>query len=74
MMTRYALFLRGVNVGKKNSLPMAELRAILAKLGCTDVQTFVKSGNAVFGTKLGRSAPTKAIEHQLEEYMRLSTT
>jgi hypothetical protein len=26
-MTRYALLLRGVNVGTKNSLPMAELRA-----------------------------------------------
>jgi uncharacterized protein (DUF1697 family) len=68
-MTRYALLLRGVNVGKKNSLPMAELRAMLAKLGCTDVQTYVQSGNAVFGTKLGEVALTKAIEHQLEAYM-----
>jgi hypothetical protein len=71
-MTRYALLLRGVNVGKKNSLPMAELRAMLAKLGCTDVQTYVQSGNAVFGTKLGEVALTKAIEHQLEEYMGTS--
>ena len=30
-MTRYALLLRGVNVGTKNSLPMAELRAMLTK-------------------------------------------
>jgi uncharacterized protein (DUF1697 family) len=68
-MTRYALLLRGVNVGTKNSLPMAELRAMLTKIGGTDVQTYVQSGNAVFGTKLSESALTKAIEHALEAYM-----
>ena len=68
-MTRYALLLRGVNVGTKNSLPMAELRAMLTKLGCTDVQTYVQSGNAVFGAKLAEAALTKAIEHALEAYM-----
>jgi uncharacterized protein (DUF1697 family) len=41
-----------VNVGTENGLPMAELHAMLAKLGCADVQTYVQSGNAVFGTKL----------------------
>ncbi len=69
LMTRCALLLRGVNVGTKNSLPMAELRAILVKIGCTDVQTYVQSGNAVFGTKLSEAALTKAIEHALEAYM-----
>lgn len=75
-MTRYALLLRGVNVGTKNSLPMAELRPMLTKLGCTDVQTYVQSGNAVFGTKLSEAAITKAIEHALEAYMgrRIATT
>jgi uncharacterized protein (DUF1697 family) len=68
-MTRYALLLRGVNVGTKNSLPMVELRAMLAKLGCTDVRTYVQSGNAVFGTRIGAAALTKAIEHALERYM-----
>ncbi|MBI3201299.1 MAG: DUF1697 domain-containing protein [Myxococcales bacterium] len=68
-MTRYALLLRGVNVGTKNSLPMAELRAMLTNLGCTEVQTYVQSGNAVFGTMLSESALTKAIEHALEAYM-----
>jgi uncharacterized protein (DUF1697 family) len=65
-MTRYALLLRGVNVGAKNSLPMAELRAMLTKIGCTGVQTYVQSGNAVFGTKLAEVALTKEIEHALE--------
>jgi uncharacterized protein (DUF1697 family) len=67
--TRYALLLRGVNVGTKNSLPMAELRAMLAKLGCTDVRTYVQSGNAVFATKVGEATLTKGIEQALEHYM-----
>jgi uncharacterized protein (DUF1697 family) len=67
--TRYVLLLRGVNVGTKNSLPMAELRSMLLEVGCRDVQTYVQSGNAVFGTKLGTTGLTKAIEHALERYM-----
>ena len=68
-MTRYALLLRGVNVGTKNSLPMAVLRAMLVKIDCTDVQTYLQSGNAVFGTTLGAAELTKAIEVALERYM-----
>ncbi|MEO1224819.1 MAG: DUF1697 domain-containing protein [Pseudomonadota bacterium] len=41
--------LRGVNVGGGNKLPMASLRAILDRVGATDVQTYIQSGNAVFG-------------------------
>lgn len=67
--TRYALLLRGVNVGTKNSLPMAELRSMLTKLGCTDVQTYVQSGNAVFATRLSEAALTKGIEQALEGFM-----
>ena len=66
---RYALLLRGVNVGTKNSLPMADFRAMLAQLGCADVQTYVQSGNAVFRTTLETNALTTAIEGELERYM-----
>lgn len=66
---RYALLLRGVNIGTKNSLPMAELRTMLEDLGCRDVRTYVQSGNAVFDTKLDRVKFTKVIEAALERYM-----
>ena len=66
---RYALLLRGVNVGKKNSLPMAELQAMLTKLGCSDVQTYLQSGNAVFATKLQVTTLTRMIEKALEDFM-----
>ncbi len=68
-MTRYALLLRGVNVGKKNSLPMAELRAMLAAIGCVEVQTYVQSGNAVFGATHSASELTRRIETSLGAFM-----
>lgn len=45
---RYAALLRGVNVGGHRKVPMAELRALLADLGHTDVATHLQSGNAFF--------------------------
>jgi uncharacterized protein (DUF1697 family) len=68
-MTAYALLIRGVNVGTKNSLPMAELRSMLAAIGCTDVRTYVQSGNAVFETTRRATELTTAIEEALERYM-----
>jgi uncharacterized protein (DUF1697 family) len=45
--TYIALF-RGINVGGTGLLPMKELVALLEELGCTDVRTYIQSGNAVF--------------------------
>ncbi|WP_196073353.1 DUF1697 domain-containing protein [Nakamurella alba] len=46
-MTRYVALLRGINVGKNNRLPMADLRAALESIGGTGVGTYLQSGNAV---------------------------
>ena len=46
--TQVAL-LRGVNVGGKNPLPMKELAAIFVAAGCTNVRTYIQSGNVVCG-------------------------
>lgn len=66
---RYALLLRGVNVGTKNSLPMAELRTMLADLGCTDVVTYVQSGNAVLRTTRAAADLTSGLEDALRRFM-----
>lgn len=42
---------------------------MLTKIGCAGVQTYIQSGNAVFGTKLGEAALTKTIKEALERYM-----
>ena len=40
--------LRGINVGGKNTLPMKDLVTILEDLGCTNVRTYIQSGNVVY--------------------------
>ncbi|GAA1767551.1 DUF1697 domain-containing protein [Streptomonospora arabica] len=47
-MARYAALLRGINVGGRNKVRMADLRALLGGLGYTDTATLLQSGNAVF--------------------------
>lgn len=48
MATVYLALLRGINVGGKNRVPMAELRACFEELGCRNVRTYIASGNVVF--------------------------
>jgi uncharacterized protein (DUF1697 family) len=45
--TRYALLLRGINLGPRRRVAMADLRALLEGAGYTDVRTHLQSGNAV---------------------------
>ena len=47
-MPRYVALLRGVNVGGKNKVPMAELRVVCEALGHTEVSSYIQSGNLVF--------------------------
>ena len=44
----HVALLRGVNVGGKNKLPMADLRAMFEIAGCEAVETYIQSGNVVF--------------------------
>ena len=49
-MTSYVALLRGINVGGRHSVPMADLRACCAALGLSDVSTYIQSGNIVFSS------------------------
>lgn len=46
-MARAVFLLRGVNVGGRSALKMADLRAIALEQGMTDVETYLQSGNLV---------------------------
>ena len=61
---RYVALLRGINVGGKNKLPMADLRDIFHAAGCGAVKTYIQSGNAVFEASqdLAESAPAIVTE------------
>jgi uncharacterized protein (DUF1697 family) len=61
---RAVAFLRAVNVGGRNRVPMKELRELLESLGLSDVRTYVQSGNVVF------TAPSRgagALANELEK-------
>ena len=47
-MNRWAVFLRGVNVGGHGKLAMAELRDALPEMGAQNSATYIQSGNIVF--------------------------
>ena len=47
-MARLVALLRGINLGAKRRVPMADLRELMAELGYTDVRTVLQSGNIVF--------------------------
>ena len=54
-MTRFALLVRGINVGGKNKVAMADLRQQLTDLGLGQVETYINSGNIFFTTDLPRT-------------------
>jgi uncharacterized protein (DUF1697 family) len=45
---RYLALLRGINVGGKNLVKMANLREAFEELGFADVATYIQSGNVLF--------------------------
>ncbi|MBJ7602546.1 MAG: DUF1697 domain-containing protein [Candidatus Dormibacteraeota bacterium] len=50
MRQRCALLLRGVNLGARNRLGMADLRRVVKELGHDDAITYLQSGNVVLTT------------------------
>lgn len=47
-MPTWIALLRGINVGGHRLLPMKDLTALLEEIGCSDVKTYIQSGNVVF--------------------------
>ena len=65
-MTRYAAFLRGVNVGGVN-LKMAEVANAFEQAGFTNVRTILASGNVLFESRSGVDAVRKKAETALRD-------
>jgi uncharacterized protein (DUF1697 family) len=49
-MASHVALLRGINVGGRNKVPMADLRQVVASLGHTAITTYIQSGNVLFDT------------------------
>jgi uncharacterized protein (DUF1697 family) len=70
---RYVVLLRGINVGGKNRVPMAELRDCLEQLGFTDVVTYIASGNVILSSRAGAREIKERIEAALPERFPLDS-
>ena len=60
--------LRGINVGGRNKVAMADLRAVVAGLGHTGVATYIQSGNVLFTSgEADREALAAAMEKAIAD-------
>jgi uncharacterized protein (DUF1697 family) len=67
-MPTYIALLRAVNVGGTGKLPMTELKDMCERIGCTNVRTYIASGNVVFSSKKSATAVQKGLEKELATY------
>lgn len=72
-MKRYIVLLRGVNVGGKNKVSMAELRTCLEELGYDDVSTYINSGNVLLTSAKSAEDIKDEIEKALIKRFKLDS-
>ncbi|VVC04413.1 Uncharacterised protein [Candidatus Bilamarchaeum dharawalense] len=64
---RYVALLRGINVGGKHKVDMKRLKSIFLSLGCTNVSTYINSGNAWFDSDKKPAELTSELSMKLEK-------
>lgn len=64
-MSLFVCLLRGINVGGHRKMAMSELRNLAASHGCTDVQSYLQSGNLVFRASASKQTIRTTIAQSL---------
>jgi uncharacterized protein (DUF1697 family) len=72
--TTYVALLRGINLGGRNKVSMADLRALFASLGAEEVATYVQSGNVIFKSADASAKLIEATERRIRRDLGLSVT
>lgn len=72
-MNAYVILLRGINVGGKNKVSMAQLREYLTDIGFADVSTYIASGNIILKSDKKPAEIQKIIEDLLPQKFRLDS-
>jgi uncharacterized protein (DUF1697 family) len=67
MKVTHLALLRGINVGGKNSLPMKDLTQMFSDAGCSNVRTYIQSGNVIFETPSSAPKIAAAITVKIEK-------
>jgi uncharacterized protein (DUF1697 family) len=71
-MTTYVTLLRGINVGGKNKIKMADLKLMFESIGLCEVKTYIQSGNVLFKSNEIEEALSNKIEHKIESVFGIS--
>ncbi|MDB5170214.1 MAG: hypothetical protein JWN82_610 [Candidatus Saccharibacteria bacterium] len=72
-MHTYVVLLRGINVGGKNKVPMADLRVCLEKLGLSNVSTYIASGNVIVESEKAAAKVQAQVEQALPGSFKLDS-
>ena len=67
-MAVFVALLRAVNVGGTGKLPMTDLKTLCEDAGCTDVRTYIASGNVVLRSGSTESRLKSVLEKKLQDY------
>lgn len=71
-MTVYIALLRGINVGGKNIIKMADLKQVFESIGLCEVKTYIQSGNVLFKSDETEELLCEKIEHEIETVFGIS--
>lgn len=69
---KYLVLLRGINVGGKNKVAMAELRQLLGDAGFTNVTSYINSGNIMLESAKSAQAIRQKIQELLSKHFTLN--
>ena len=72
-MNAHVVLLRGVNVGGKRKVSMAELQAALVAVGFADARTLLNSGNVVLRSPFAPAALETLLETEAHQRIGLRT-
>ncbi len=73
-MAVYIALLRGINVGGKNKIKMAELKKLFESLGFKQVQTYIQSGNVVFESDADEQTLRDKLDMEIETAFGLKSS
>lgn len=68
----FLALLRGINIGGRNKIVMAQLRSLCTDLGWDHVQSYIQSGNLVFTSDKSPDVLETELEQAIHEHLGLS--
>ena len=72
-MAIFVAFLRGINVGGRNKIKMANLKRMFESIGFKHVETYIQSGNVLFESDETEDMIRMKIENEMKDWFGFSS-